>query len=62
MGNKARPGVYIKQLRKAKGLSQRKLAELSGVSSVAISRIETGSLRKVSPETLKDLKDVLCKF
>jgi transcriptional regulator with XRE-family HTH domain len=36
-------------LRKSKGISQERLAELSGVSRVTIARIETG---KISPNVL----------
>lgn len=48
-------GKYISELRNEKGLSQRKLAELSGVSNTEISRIESGERKKVSPEILKAL-------
>ena len=45
-------------LRKSKGLSQQKLAVLSGVHRVTIARIETG---KLSPNirTLEKLSDAL---
>ncbi len=46
---------YFKSLRKASGLSQVKLAELSGISSSEISRIESGTLQKPSDFALKAL-------
>ncbi|MFK4998677.1 helix-turn-helix domain-containing protein [Bacillus sp. N9] len=39
-------GEYLKQLRKDKSISQRELAEKSGVSNAEISRIETGGRQK----------------
>ena len=48
-------GIYLSKLRTESGFkSQRKLAEVSGVSSATISRIESGA-QKPQPETLKAL-------
>jgi len=52
-------GKYISNLRNEKELSQRKLAELSGISNTEISRIESGERKKVSPEILKALAPYL---
>ena len=48
----------LAQVRKAQGLSQERLAELSGVHRVSIARIETG---EISPNirTLEKLADAL---
>lgn len=46
-------GEYILKLRTQKGLSQRKLSKLSGVSNTEISRIESGERQKVSPDILR---------
>lgn len=46
---------YMKQLRKAKGFSQRQLAQMSGVSNTEIWRIEKGEREKPSPQILKNL-------
>lgn len=50
---------FIKKLRKEQGLSQRELAEKSGISSAEISRIETGDRKKVSPDVLREIAPVL---
>lgn len=50
-------GQRIKDLRKAKGMSQQKLAELLGISRPTISQIENGD-RKVRVEELKRLADI----
>lgn len=52
-------GEFIKQLRNDKGLSQRELAEKSGISNAEISRIETGERKKTSPITLKAIAPFL---
>ncbi|SIS89046.1 helix-turn-helix domain-containing protein [Alicyclobacillus vulcanalis] len=44
-------GLFLARLRESQSLSQRKLAELSGVSSATISRIESGLITP-NPETL----------
>lgn len=46
---------YLREKRKEKGLSQRRLAELSGVSNTEISRLESGSRHNPSPKILKAL-------
>ena len=48
-------GNYIKELRNKKSISQRQLAELSGISNAEISRIETGERQKPSPDVLRKL-------
>lgn len=52
-------GDYLKEKRKEKGLSQRKLAELSGVSNTEISRLESGDRQNPSPKTLKAISPYL---
>ena len=48
-------GKYVADLRSEKGISQRELAEKSGLSSTEISRIENGKRAKPTPATLKAL-------
>ena len=45
-------GEFLKDKRKEKGLSQRQLAEYSGVSNTEISRLEAGTRQKPSPKVL----------
>lgn len=52
-------GEYLKQLRKEKSISQRELAEKSGVSNAEISRIETGGRQKISPDVLRAIAPIL---
>lgn len=52
-------GEKIKFFRKEKGLSQKELAELSGVSEISIRKYEADS-RKPKIETLLKIADVLC--
>lgn len=52
-------GEYLKSLRKEKSLSQRELAEKSGISNAEISRIETGNRKKPSPDVLRALAPIL---
>lgn len=52
-------GQYIKDLRKEKGLTSRKLSELSGVSQPYISQLETGRNTKPSPEILQKIASSL---
>jgi transcriptional regulator with XRE-family HTH domain len=52
-------GEYLKQLRKEKSISQRELAEKSGISNAEISRIETGERQKPSPDVLRQLASAL---
>lgn len=48
-------GEYIKELRKENSISQRELADKSGISNAEISRIETGERQKPSPDILRKL-------
>ncbi|MDR3597047.1 helix-turn-helix transcriptional regulator [Clostridium sp.] len=52
-------GEYIKNLRNEARLSQRELAEKSGVSNAEISRLETGERKKPSPIVLKSIAPFL---
>lgn len=52
-------GDYLKDLRKQKSISQRELAEKSGISNAEISRIETGGRQKPAPDALKAIAPVL---
>lgn len=52
-------GYRLKECREEKHMTQAKLAEKSGVSRVAISLIETGSIRNVSSMTLLKLANAL---
>lgn len=52
-------GNYIRDLRKSKKLSIRKLEQLSGVSNSYISQIERGERGIPHPEILKKLSDPL---
>lgn len=48
-------GQYITRMRYIKGLTQRKLAQISGISNTTISRIEKGETTKPDLPTLKVL-------
>lgn len=52
-------GQYIKRLRYAKGYSQRKLAQVTGISNTTISRIENGETTNPDIPTLKLLSKFL---
>lgn len=52
-------GELIKMLRTERGLSQRELADKSGVSNAEISRMESGERKKPSPGILKALSPYL---
>ncbi len=52
-------GSYLKSLRLENGLSQKELAEKSGVSSAEISRVETGDRKTVSPHFIKAIEPYL---
>lgn len=63
-----RIGEQIKKLRKRKDYSQERLAELTGVSVMTISRIETGStamsvqiLMKLSEVLEVPVEEILCR-
>lgn len=49
----------LKAIRKAKGISQARLAEISGVGRVTISRMETGELKETTSGTLVKLANAL---
>jgi transcriptional regulator with XRE-family HTH domain len=51
-------GQYIVQLREKRGISQRKLAEIAGVTNSTISRIEADMV-KPDPVTLEKLSNAL---
>ncbi|EGQ26746.1 XRE family transcriptional regulator [Sporosarcina newyorkensis 2681] len=52
-------GEYLKKLREERSISQRALAEKSGISNAEISRIETGNRQNPSPDVLRQLAPVL---
>lgn len=52
-------GEYLIQARNARGMSQRDLAEKSGVSPAEISRVESGKRQNASPAVLRALADTL---
>lgn len=52
-------GMKIKQIRKSRGLTQEKLAELIGIEPQSMSYMETGKFSP-SPDTLQKLSEVLC--
>lgn len=52
-------GEYLKQIRNEKLISQRELAEKSGISNAEISRIESGERQKPSPDALRAIAPVL---
>ena len=52
-------GKYIADLRTEKGMSQRELAERSGLSNTEISRLESGKRLNPSPGTLKSISGAL---
>src|SRR5690554_5655443 len=57
-------GEYLKDLRRAKGLTQKQLAQLAGFSNTEISRIESGDRQKPSPAILKGVAphlDISCE-
>lgn len=52
-------GEFLKKVREDKSISQRLLAEKSGISNAEISRIETGNRQNPSPDVLRQLAPVL---
>ncbi len=52
-------GQKFRQLRKLRGFSQRKLADLAGVSNDYISKIEKGKNENIGILTLKRMADAL---
>ena len=45
-------GEKIKELRESKGISQYRLAELTGINRSTINRYENGSIQKISFDNL----------
>jgi transcriptional regulator with XRE-family HTH domain len=52
-------GDYLRELRKAKGLSQKELAERVDINFTYLSKIETGSAAPPAEDTIRKLADVL---
>ena len=52
-------GDYLRELRKAKGLSQKELAERVGIDFTYLSKIETGGAAPPAEDTILRLADVL---
>ncbi len=53
--------VLLKEARKEAGLTQRELAERSGVSQNLIARLETGELKNATLKTMCKLAEALDK-
>lgn len=49
----------LRRLRKAKGLTQQKLAEKAGVSMIVVTKIEQGSTKDPSMSSLVKMADTL---
>ncbi len=58
MGLKKLVGKRVQEYRKQKSYTQDKLAEMIGIDTVSLSKIETGK-NYPSPDTLKKIADVL---
>ena len=52
-------GEKIKELRENKGISQYKLAELTGINRSTINRYENGSIQKISFDNLLRICEAL---
>jgi len=52
-------GDYLRELRKAKGLSQKELADRVKIDFTYLSKIETGSAAPPAEDTIRSLADVL---
>lgn len=52
-------GSRLRQVRRAKDLTQEQLARLSGVNAITISRLESGDAGKAYARTLRDLAKAL---
>jgi transcriptional regulator with XRE-family HTH domain len=52
--------AFLREARRAKGLSIRRLAEVAGVSNAYLSQVETGARGVPSPRILKRLARPLC--
>ncbi|MBP6670166.1 MAG: helix-turn-helix transcriptional regulator [Gemmatimonadales bacterium] len=51
--------LRLRELREARGLTQRALAESAGISQATVARLESGSLRNVTLDTVERLADAL---
>ncbi len=58
MNIKQKFGLRLKQIRESQGLSQEKLAELSGIHRTYISPVEQGK-RNIALENIEKLADAL---
>ena len=52
-------GEKIKELREDKGISQYRLAELTGINRSTINRYENGSIQKISFDNLMKICEAL---
>ena len=52
-------GKKIKSLRESKGISQYRLAELTGINRSTINRYENGSIQKISFDNLLKICEAL---
>ena len=52
-------GEKIKELREIKGISQYRLAELTGINRSTINRYENGSIQKISFDNLLKICEAL---
>ena len=52
-------GSYVREKRNEKGMSQRELANASGISNADISRLESGKRKASSPAVLKAIAKAL---
>ena len=51
--------IRLKEIREKKGLSQEQLSQISQVSRVTISNLETGKQKNITSETLIKLSNAL---
>jgi len=59
MSNNQNLAKNVKRLRKAKGLSQEKLARLADVANNTLIKMETGGNKNPTLDTLKKIADTL---
>ena len=59
MENDIQMGLIIRQRRKALGITQKKLADLVGVTPPYINRIEQGKIKNPRPKLLKTIAECL---
>jgi transcriptional regulator with XRE-family HTH domain len=52
-------GEKIKELRESKGMSQYRLAEITGINRSTINRYENGSIQKISFDNLLKICEAL---